>query len=82
MKAHGSELPNVYGGGDMADYLIRFATTLDPNGHGTFHWPQYTNENPQLLTFQDGSIPLKVGLDTYRSAPIAYVAKLSLTYPA
>ncbi|KAI0656712.1 carotenoid ester lipase precursor [Cubamyces menziesii] len=80
--AHGSELPNVYGGGDMADYLIRFATTLDPNGHGTFHWPQYTNENPQLLTFQDGSIPLKVGLDTYRSAPIAYVANLSLTYPA
>ncbi|KAJ8481682.1 hypothetical protein ONZ51_g5842 [Trametes cubensis] len=80
--AHGSELPNVYGGGGMADYLIRFATTLDPNGHGAFHWPQYTNENPQLLTFQDGSIPLKVGLDTYRSAPIAYVAKLSLTYPA
>ena len=82
MKAHGSELSNVYGGGDMADYLIRFATTLDPNGHGAFHWPQYTNENPQLLTFQDGSIPLKVGLDTYRSAPIAYVANLSLTYPA
>ncbi|KAI0665708.1 carotenoid ester lipase precursor [Trametes maxima] len=80
--AHGSELPNVYGGGDIADYLIRFASTLDPNGDGVFHWPQYTQENPQLLTFRDGEVPLALSLDTYRAEAIDYVTELSLAYPA
>ncbi|KAI0349936.1 carotenoid ester lipase precursor [Trametes cingulata] len=80
--AHGSELPNIYGGGDMTDYLIRFATTLDPNGDGAFRWPRYTNEDPLLLTFQDGYVPLSLSLDTYRAAAMEYVTKLSLAYPA
>ncbi|KAI0645330.1 carotenoid ester lipase precursor [Trametes meyenii] len=80
--AHGSELPNVYGCGDMADYLIRFASTLNPNGDGAFHWPRYTQDNPQLLTFQDGEVPLALSLDTYRAEAIDYVTELSLAYPA
>ncbi|KAI0364152.1 carotenoid ester lipase precursor [Pilatotrama ljubarskyi] len=80
--AHGSELPNIYGGGDMTDYLIRFATTLDPNGDGAFHWPRYMNEDPQLLVFQDGDVPLTLTEDTYRSAAMDYLTKLSLAYPA
>ncbi|KAI8974028.1 carotenoid ester lipase precursor [Trametes punicea] len=79
---HGSELPNVYGGGDMADYLIRFATTLDPNGDGAFHWPLYTNESLRLLTFQEGPVPLKLLPDTYRTAQMEYLTTLSLAYPA
>lgn len=72
----------MYGGGDMADYLIRFASTLDPNGDGAFHWPLYTNESPQLLTFQDGEVPLAIGEDTYRAAQMEYLQELSLKYPA
>ncbi|KAI0827830.1 carotenoid ester lipase precursor [Trametes gibbosa] len=80
--AHATDLQNVYGGGDMAEYLIRFATTLDPNGDGAFQWPQYSNANPQLLTFQDGAVPLSLTADTYRAAQLANLTALSLKYPA
>ncbi|OJT02238.1 Lipase 1 [Trametes pubescens] len=80
--AHGTELANVYGGGDMADYLIRFASTLNPNGDGAFPWPAYTAESPQLLVFQDGAVPLAVGEDTYRAAQMEYLQELSAKYPA
>ncbi|KAI9064593.1 carotenoid ester lipase precursor [Trametes sanguinea] len=79
---HGSELANVYGGRDMADYLIRFATNLDPNGDGAVVWPRYTNDDPQLLTFQDGPVPLALSQDTYRSVGMDLLTELSLTYPA
>ncbi|OBZ65459.1 Lipase 4 [Grifola frondosa] len=39
---HGTDLENVYGGGDMADYLIRFVSTLNPNGATGIDWPPYT----------------------------------------
>ncbi len=82
LQAHGTELANVYGGGDMADYLIRFASTLNPNGDGAFPWPAYTAESPQLLVFQDGAVPLAVGEDTYRAAQMEYLQELSAKYPA
>ena len=44
-SVHGSDLLNAYGGGEMADHLIRFVTNLDPNAppggdKGTMlNWP-------------------------------------------
>lgn len=66
----------------MAEYLIRFATTLDPNGAGAFYWPRYSNSNPQLLTFQDGAVPLTLTKDNYRVEQLEYLTALSLKYPA
>ncbi len=47
------ELADVFGGGPLGDYLIRFAATLDPNGDGAFHWPRYSKSAPLLLTLND-----------------------------
>ncbi|KAI0752384.1 carotenoid ester lipase [Daedaleopsis nitida] len=79
--AHGTEMANVYGGGSMTDYLIRFAATLDPNGDDAFHWPQYTQRDPQLLTFNDDQPQFSLTPNTYRAAQMAYLTKLSLTNP-
>lgn len=53
--AHSSDLVNVFGGGIMADYFIRFINTLDPNGSSSpraqVKWPRYDTEQPRLLTF-------------------------------
>ncbi len=81
LQVHGTELANIYNGGDMGDYLIRFAATLNPNGDGAVHWPQYTNASPRLLTFNDGLIPLNITLDTYRAPQMEYLTRLSLADP-
>lgn len=65
----------------MGDYLIRFAATLDPNGHGATTWPVYTKASPQLLTFNDSTVPLSITLDTYRAEGIEYLTELSLADP-
>ncbi|KAI0265652.1 Alpha/Beta hydrolase protein [Gloeopeniophorella convolvens] len=81
MPFHSSDLQNVYGPGDMTDYLIRFAANLDPNGNTNIHWPQYTNESPQLLTFVDGDPAQIISQDTYRAEQIAFVTQLFLKNP-
>ncbi|ETW82195.1 Esterase/Lipase [Heterobasidion irregulare TC 32-1] len=78
---HGSDLLNVYTGGDMVDYLVRFAANLDPNGATGIGWPKYTNSSPQLMTFQDGAVPLAITQDTFRQQGIAYLIQLSLEFP-
>ena len=80
-KVHASDLLNVYGSGDMVDYLVRFAATLDPNGNTGINWPQYITASPQLLTFQDGLIPLTITQDTYRQAGMEFLMQLSLVNP-
>jgi acetylcholinesterase len=72
---HGSDLLNVYGG-ELADYLIRFVANLDPNGKTQIHWPQYTNKQPKLLTFLDGSTPVELSRDTFRQNAIKFVGDL------
>ncbi|KAI0752323.1 carotenoid ester lipase [Daedaleopsis nitida] len=81
--AHGTELANVFGGGDMGDYLIRFAATLDPNTDDAVHWPRYMKTSPSLLTFNDsdGAQRLSITLDTYRGEEMEYLTKLSLADP-
>ncbi|KAJ4482483.1 Alpha/Beta hydrolase protein [Lentinula aciculospora] len=80
-SAHGTDILNVYGGGDMADYLIRFAATLNPNGNTGIEWPQYTSGSPNMLQFNDGLIPLTLSLDNYRESAISFSTQLLLVNP-
>ncbi|KAJ3770486.1 Alpha/Beta hydrolase protein [Lentinula raphanica] len=80
-SAHGTDILNVYGGGEMADYLIRFAATLDPNGNTGIEWPQYTTASPNMLQFNDGLIPLTLSLDNYRESALSFTAQLMLVNP-
>ncbi len=75
------ELADVFGGGPLGDYLIRFAATLDPNGDGAFHWPRYSKSAPLLLTLNDQEPALNLTADTYRAEQMAYLTKLSLADP-
>ncbi|KAI0041133.1 alpha/beta-hydrolase [Auriscalpium vulgare] len=91
---HGSDVDVIYGPSDMTDYLIRFATHLDPNvgasadssasfadSSASLFWPRYTTAAPQLLTFLDGAVPLNISLDTYRAEGMAELTRVSLAHP-
>ncbi|KAI8974599.1 carotenoid ester lipase [Trametes punicea] len=78
---HTTELANVFGGGDMTDFLTRFATTLDPNGGSEIHWPAYSTNDPQLLAFVDGETTLKVIPDTFRKEANDFLIQLGLAQP-
>ncbi|KAI0044198.1 carotenoid ester lipase precursor [Auriscalpium vulgare] len=80
-SVHGSDILNVYGPGDMTDYLVRFATNLDPNGGSNLNWPKYTTASPNLLTFLDGLVPQTITPDTYRADGFTYLTQLSLQHP-
>ncbi|KAG5638889.1 hypothetical protein H0H81_008948 [Sphagnurus paluster] len=76
---HASDILNVYGGGGMADYLIRFATNLNPNSNFGLQWPQYTTSSPKLLTFMDGYETITD--DTYRKDAMAYLINVTFDHP-
>ena len=57
----------------MGNYLIRFAATLNPHGDGTFPWPCYMTSKPKLLTFNDGTTPLDITMDTYCAPRMAFL---------
>ncbi|KAI9454047.1 carotenoid ester lipase precursor [Lactarius psammicola] len=79
---HGSDLSNIYGGGDLTDYLIHFATNLDPNGGLSPQWPRYTTSSRQLMTLVDSQVTNRtITLDTYRVEGMEFLTKLSLAYP-
>ena len=81
---HSSDLANIFGPGDMTDYLIRFAAHLNPNGNTTtssMQWPKYTVQNPKLMTFLDGHTPLELTDDTYRAKAFELVTKFWLAHP-
>ncbi|KAF8833187.1 alpha/beta-hydrolase [Paxillus ammoniavirescens] len=78
---HGSDLVNVYGGEDMASYLVRFVDNLDPNGGTDLHWPQYTTANPHMLEFLDGPIPQALIEDTHRVEAMKFLTNVMLAYP-
>ncbi|KAF9568740.1 carotenoid ester lipase precursor [Agrocybe pediades] len=79
--SHGSDFASVESG-DLGDYLIRFATTLNPNPSGphSFHWPNYDLKTRQLMLLQDDP-PRSLITDTYRQAPMEFLTKLCLEYP-
>ncbi|TBU30164.1 carotenoid ester lipase [Dichomitus squalens] len=77
-STHGGEIPNMYGGGDMADLLIHFANTFDPNGpKPKTYWPKYRLAAPIMLLFS-GNDTLSYKDDTYRSDQIDYLNHLNL----
>ncbi|THH21400.1 hypothetical protein EW146_g169 [Bondarzewia mesenterica] len=81
---HGSDLTGIYGsvvGSELKDFIIHFAVSLDPNGVSSLHWPKYTNESPELMTFLDGSVPLNITADTYRAEAFDFLTELSLEFP-
>lgn len=79
---HASDILNVYGIGEMREYLVHFANTLDPNGGSLPQWPAYTTASPKLLTFVDDLVnPTTVTEDTYRADGMALITKLSLSDP-
>ncbi|KAI0059496.1 carotenoid ester lipase precursor [Artomyces pyxidatus] len=78
---HGTDVANIYGPGDLTDYLVRFVATLNPNGDTGIFWPLYTVEAPRLLTLWDGAVPLNITNDTYRTEGTKFLTQLSLTDP-
>ncbi|KAF8272598.1 carotenoid ester lipase precursor [Lactarius quietus] len=80
-SAHGSDVPIIYGGEDLTNYLIFFVTNLNPNDGSLPYWPQYTTSSRQVLTLYDSPLPTNITLDTYRAEPIEYLQYLSLIHP-
>ncbi|KAI0028027.1 carotenoid ester lipase precursor [Vararia minispora EC-137] len=86
---HSSDLMNVFGPGDMTDYLIHFATTLDPNSaiehephaRALLHWPRYIPSSRQLLTFLDGDVPLAVQGDSFRGGSMQKMTEFIVKNP-
>jgi acetylcholinesterase len=77
---HESDIPNIYGGGDLTDFLIQFVTNLDPNGILSPQWPQYTTSSPQLMTFLGDQVTNNnrtITLDTYRVKQMEFITHLS-----
>ena len=65
----------------MTDFLVRFVTTLDPNGNPDINWPEYTTGSPQLLAFVEGAKNLTIIHDTFRKEAMDFVLQLSLAEP-
>ncbi|KAJ7289382.1 Alpha/Beta hydrolase protein [Mycena rebaudengoi] len=78
---HTADVSNVYKKGELTDYLVNFVTNLDPNGPTVPAWPQYTTENPNLMTLVDGSIATKITQDTFRAEAIQVLTNISLEFP-
>lgn len=80
-SVHASDILDVYGGGEMGDYLIHFVNNLNPNSAALLQWPQYTLQSRQIMTFLDGLIPLAISADTYRQAAMNALTNLTLASP-
>ena len=81
-SVHSSDIQNIYGPGELTDYLIHFATNLDPNGGSSPPWLQYTTASRQLLTLLDGPVNnVTITQDTYRTHGMEFMTELSLTHP-
>ena len=77
---HESDILNIYAGGDLTDFLIQFATNLDPNGISSPPWPQYTTSSPQLMTLLGDQVinnNRTITLDTYRVKEMEFLTTLS-----
>ena len=78
---HGSDVVNIYYGGELTNYLIHFANHLNPNGHDMFLWEKYHTSTRSLLTLWDGLIPIATTKDTYRQHAMNILTKVFLANP-
>ncbi|KAF8637281.1 hypothetical protein AX17_002934 [Amanita inopinata Kibby_2008] len=78
----GSELPGVYGRGELQDYLIYFVNTHNPNRPRAHEWPQYTLDGRSLLTLWDGpEVLVNITRDDFRNETFQYITKMAMKYP-
>ncbi|PIL29453.1 hypothetical protein GSI_08395 [Ganoderma sinense ZZ0214-1] len=81
--AHGSDLLPAFMGAALADYIVQFVATLDPNGdsaNGTaIYWPKYDTAQRRVLETHDDGVA--IGADTLRLEPMAALTAISLAYP-
>ena len=84
-QPHGSDFqPIIATGNDLADYVIRFAATLDPNGgasNRTIEWPRYHPSSRKVLRVLPGDVPLAVGEDNARRAATDALSALGFEFP-
>ncbi|KAF7289146.1 Carboxylic ester hydrolase [Mycena indigotica] len=81
---HTSDVSNVFGAGELTDYLVNFVTDLDPNGPTVPAWPQYSTDSPNLMTFYDALLTKdKTGVsqDTFRVEAMKVLTEASLAFP-
>lgn len=78
-QAHGTDTNNIYGGGNLADALIRFVNYLDPNGGSGDEWPRYLTDAPMNLVVGAGYTALED--DDYRKEAISVLNAARLKYP-
>jgi len=86
---HASDLQQtILGHAELQDYLINFATNLDPNKGSSaessehlLSWPRFSQSSQQLLTILDGATPIEITNDNFRAAPIAYLISAGLAHP-
>ena len=79
-QAHGTDDSNIYGGGDLADALVRFANHLDPNGKSGNGWPRYSTNAPK--NFVVGAGYTAVEDDDYRKEAMSALTAEKLKYPS
>lgn len=84
MQFHASDLLNSFHAGELQDYLLNFAYTLNPNaaeGKSAHlpEWPAYTPEGREALELRD---IWKKGIiiDDARDEPIRFLQSLGLKY--
>lgn len=81
-QAHGTDLFNAFGPGDITDYFIHFVVNQDPNRAGTqVHWPRFDPLKRLSLQFNDGDTPLNVTADTERLSGTRTITDLGQRFP-
>ncbi len=83
-QPHGSDAILALEGHDLADYVIQFTATLDPNGgasNRTIPWPRYDPLVRSMLTLLDGDTDLEIMADTARLEAMAGLTGLCLAFP-
>jgi carboxylesterase type B len=82
MQYHTSDTADFDGDGEMEDYVINFINHLNPNGAGGHpNWPQYKPSSPNLLTLNDGAVPINITQDTFRQKPMEVVTEILYNNP-
>jgi len=80
--AHGSDILNAFGDGELTDYFICFTRNLDPNCQQPITWPKYRDGFNKVLVFQDSAaVPVTTAKDDYRVRPLEFAVNLSLLHP-
>ncbi|KAJ6498720.1 carotenoid ester lipase precursor [Mycena vulgaris] len=78
---HAFDKLNIYSDGELTDYLINFATDLDPNGGTVPNWPECAVATPNMMKFFEGLYPMAITQDAYRAEALASLTNLTLQFP-